>query len=246
MKKIIKIAGLLLNTIAMSACGSEPAIKWFGDFSYNGIFLTEYATKNIVVDEAKDLVEITPANPSNRMVKSSNKADNGCVEAVLTKYASVVATVKYYVSEEEQQQVRKDIFQGTDFKSLLDTNHYEPFGQMSVKYLFVDDTLLDDMEKQNEDFKNSNLHIISPFNDLYTYHTNEENKLILQIHHFAELPASSAGGIGSAFRQDCELIFDEEGKIMFWQSSLGLYTSTPTGTVREGFIFEVEFEWINK
>lgn len=241
MKKIIKVTSLLLALVALSGCDKALSLEnnHFGDFSYNGIFLNDYAKKQITVEEAKDLVDLN-VNASKRRGPSES------VQTLLTSYASLVTTVKYYVSDREEQQVRKDIYQGTDFKFLLDSNHYEPFGQMSVRYLYVDDGLLDDMERQNQEFKDSNSHIITPFNELYTYHTSEDNNLIVQTHSFAELPASTGGGIGSTFRQDCELIFDEEGKITFWQSSLGLYTSTPTGTVKEGYIFEVGFEWNDK
>ncbi len=247
MNKLIKLTGVLLAIATLAACDSGKAKEdtTFGDFSYNGVFLKEYATKQITVEQAKTLVDITLSNSDlhKREYEATLSSD---VEIVLTKYASLVTTVKYYISDRAEQQVRKDIYQGTDFKFLLETNHYEPFGQMSVKYLFVDDELLDDMEKQNQEFKESNKYIVTPFNEPYTYHTNEENNLIVQTHHFAELPASTGGGIGSTFRQDCELVFDKEGKITFWQSSLGLYTSTPTGTVKEGYIFEVEFEWVSK
>ena len=246
MNKTIKACTALLGTLLMSGCNlNESSVEnGFGDFGYNGVFLTEYATKQIDVEEAKDLVDIQTYE--NGVKKSTRHRNQENIHTVLTKYASLLTTVKYYVSDREEQQVRQDMYQGTDFKTLLDTNHYEPFGQMSVKYIFVDDDLLDEMEAQNDEFKASGANMMSPFNDLYTYHTNEENKLIVQTHSFAELPASTCGGIGSTFRQDCELIFDEEGKITFWQSSLGLYTSTPTGTVKEGYIFEVGFEWIEK
>lgn len=243
MKKIIALFMTSLSLLGLSACKlfQKDEVNQFGDFTYNGIFLKEYAVKQITVNEAKDLVD-----PGESLVKKSRAASQENVSTVLSKYASLTTIVKYYISDKEEQQVRKDIYQGTDFKYLLDTNHYEPFGQMNVKYIFVDDELLDEMETENAEFIASSLHMISPFNEPYTYHTNEENHLIVQTHNFAELPASTGGGIGSTFRQDCELIFDEEGKITFWQSSLGLYTSTPTGTIREGYIFEVEFEWTEK
>ena len=251
MRRIImkRLTTLLLSMLALTSCNLNSGANDtnFGDFGHNGLFLTEYATKQITVNEAKELVDIESTSPSRRsLYDEENTPSEDSLTAVLTKYASLSATVKYYISDREEQQVRQELYQGTDFKFLLETNHYEPFGQMSVRYLFVDDALLDDMERQNDEFIESNKHIITPFNEPYTYHTNEENKLIVQTHSFAELPASTGGGIGSTFRQDCELIFDEEGKIMFWQSSLGLYTSTPTGTVKEGYIFEVEFEWMNK
>lgn len=246
MKKGFRTIIALLSLIALTSC-EETTEEIFGNFGYKGIFLKEYATKQINVDQAKELVKIEPSSSDmNATKKELNRADSNNVQTVLTEYASLVTTVKYYVSEEEKQQVRQDLYQGTDFKHLLEENFYEPFAQMSVRYIFVDDLLLDDMEQQNNDFKASYTYVVTPFNKPYTYHTNDENNLIIQIHTFAELPASTGGGIGSTFRQDSELIFDEEGKITFWQSSLGLYTSTPTGTVKEGYIFEVQFEWVHK
>ena len=246
MKKLATLTGLLLLT-ALTACNKQTTNETFGGFSYNGIFLKEYATKQIGVNEAKRLVDVSSYETKPRKLitdRSDEISDD--VQTVLKRYGSMTTIVKYYVSDSEQQQVRRDIYQGTDFKNLLETNYYEPFGQMSVRYLFVNDDLLDDMERQNAEFEESSSYLVNPFNEPFTYHTNEENQLIVQTHHFAELPASVGGGIGSTFRQDCESIFDKEGKITFWQSSLGLYTSTPTGTVKEGYIFEVEFEWVNK
>ena len=245
MKRINKLLITLLAAISISSCDdvNAPIRRYnFGQFGYNGIFLEEYATKQITINEAKQLVKL-PSNPTN--VKRGLPNDDS-VNKVLSNYASLTTTVKYYVSDQEEQQVRSDLYQGTDFKYLLETNHYEPFGQMNVRYVFVDQELLDETEEENIKFKESSQYLISPYNEPYTYHTNDENKLILQTHHFAELPASTGGGIGSTFRQDCELIFDEEGKITYWQSSLGLYTSTPTGTVKQGYIFEVNFEWTSK
>ena len=247
MKNIIKLVGTLLSVLSITSCNQlvNVDLSGFGDFSYKGIFLKEYATEQIDVEAAKELVDISMPNKKARRSEVSDGLSES-MKTVLTKYASLTTTVKYYISDREEQQVREDFYQGTDFKFLLETNHYEPFGQMSVRYLFVDDDLLDDMERQNEEFLAEYHHIVSPFNEPYTYHKSEDETLIVQTHSFAELPASVGGGIGSTFRQDCELIFDEEGKISFWQSSLGLYTSTPTGTVKEGYIFEVGFTWTAK
>ena len=246
MKKAFKMMSLLLLA-GLTACNKTENAT-FGAFSYHGVFLKEYASKQIGVEEAKQLVNVSSYSnkPTNKKANYDYEETTSDVNTVLKRYGSLLTTVKYYVREAEKQQVRQDLYQGTDYKNLLESNYYEPFGQMSVRYLFVNDDLLDEMEEQNYLFEEENKYLVNPFNEPYTYHTNEDNTLIVQTHHFAELPASIGGGIGSTFRQDCESIFDKEGKITFWQSSLGLYTSTPTGTVQEGYIFEVEFEWIEK
>lgn len=223
----------------------------FGDFSYNGIYLTEYAKKQITVEEAKRLVEMkwnsvkyTKAVNGSVMESISLRSDS--VISLLTNYSSVTATTKYYISDNAEEQVRVDMYQGTDFYDILDNNYYEPFGQMIVKFMYIDDDILDCMDCDNKVFLADKNNLIAPFSYPYTYHTGEDGNLIVQSHSFAELPASVNGGIGSTFRQDSEYIYDEEGKIIMWQSSLGLYTSTPTGTVKQGYIFSVSFEWTEK
>ncbi len=242
-KSLVTLTGAIF---VLTGCNinKESGRSQFGDFSYNGIFLTEYATKQIKVDEAKTLID-SESKTAKLSSKSSAKdsLEDESITNILSKYSAMVATTSYYVSDLEKEQVRSDSYQGTDFLALLESNHYEPFGQMSVKYIYVNDGLLDSMEEANTEFVNNKENLVSPFNAPYTYHTNESNELIIQTHSFAELPASVNGGIGSTFRQDCEIIFDSEGKITFWQSSLGLYTSTPTGTIKQGYIFSVSFDW---
>jgi len=251
-KKILREFILIgIFSLMLSGCNfsKSEAKNQFGDFSYNGNFLKEYAVKQINVDEAKDLIylednQIKLTNYNEMVIDKENLSST--IKTILTKYASVEIVVKYYVSGTEEQQVRKDLYQGTDFLYMLTQNDYTPFGQMSTKHIYVNDGLLDSMEEENKNYKNDYRNMTSPFNEPYTYHTSETNELIIQSHYFAELPASTQGGIGSTFRQDCESIMDSEGKIRYWQSSLGIYTSTPTGTVKQGYIFEAEFSWIEK
>lgn len=54
---------------------------------------------------------------------------------------------------------------------------------------------------------------------------------------------SLRGGISASFRQDTEIMYDDDNKINKWQTSLGLIYSTPQGKTEQGYILEVEFEW---
>ena len=255
MKRIILFTlAILVVLCTLCSCKSQDNPNFlgkFGDFSYNGIYLTEYAKKQITVDEAKALVGIrnssdnTHENSMRKGMESMTLASK-TVLAILTNYSSVTATTKYYISERTEEQVRVDIYQGTDFFDILDNNSYTPFGQMNVRYIYVDDEILDQMDFENKLFLEDTENLIAPFSCPFTYHTGEDGNLIVQSHSFAELPASVNGGIGSTFRQDSEYIFNEEGLIVFWQSSLGIYTSTPTGTVKQGYIFSVSFDWTEK
>jgi len=250
MNKKIAFITTAFAACALAGCSAkdkEEMPKDFGIFSYNGTFLKEYACKTITSEEAKTLLK-SETNTTKRMLKTGYDSETSMetAKSILTKCAGLVVTTKYYIDDSDKQQERKDLFQGTDFMNLLIENHYVPFGEMNVKFLFVDTGLIDYMESENVSFKLDEANLVAPFIEPYTYHSNDENHLIIQTHSFAELPASINGGIGSTFREDCELVFDEEGKINLWQASLGLYTATPTGTVREGYIFEASFEWLSK
>ena len=255
MKKLLSKLFVLstLSIVSLASCNIKAnKDSYFGDFSYNGIFLNEYATKNITVYEAKQLIKLNNYDvkkvSDRNYLNSTSFIDlsNETIVSLLSKYSSVTATTKYYINDENKEQEREDIYQGTDFLSIIESNNYEPFGQMKVKYLYVDNSILDYMETKNEEFINDKSNVVCPFTTPYTYHSNESNELIIQTHSFAELPASVNGGIGSAYREDCEILFDEEGKITFWQASLGIYTSTPTGTIKQGYIFSVNFSWQSK
>ena len=235
---------------ASASCGGfnldKPAPeRRFGVFGHSGIYLPEYAIAEVTLPEAKYLIEAAHDTPKAQH-RAKVTIENETVKTILSKYACLTVSVNYYISGTEEKQVREDLYQGTDFLALLDSNSYAPFGQMNVKYVYVDEWLLDNLEEENAKFHEDLTNLVSPFDRPYTYHRSEADALILQTHHFAELPSSVNGGIGATFRQDCELVFDTEGKITLWQSSLGLYTSTPTGTALEGYIFEVSFAWMAK
>lgn len=250
MNKKLTIIAPVVALMAITGCSINKKDEMpdeFGNFSYNGIFLKEYASKTITSDEAKTLiVKDTNEITRNRSLGYDEQVSQETVKDILMKCSSLVITTKYYINNSDKQQERIDLYQGTDFMNLLIDNHYVPFGEMNVKFLFVNNGLIDYMEAENNNFKADEANLIAPFNEPYTYHSNNDNHLIVQTHSFAELPASTNGGIGSTFREDCELVFDKEGKINLWQASLGLYTATPTGTVKEGYIFEASFEWLNK
>ena len=248
--KILLPLALALVGGASASCGWNDMFaatpeNCFGIFGHSGIYLPEYAVAEITLPEAKDLIYIAPTT-AKTLRKASLEDENETVKSILAQYACLSISVNYYVTGAEEEQVRVDLYQGTDFLALLADNTYAPFGQMNVKYIYVDDGLLDGLEEENVKFHEDLTNLVSPFDRPYTYHRSEAGELILQTHHFAELPSSVNGGIGATFRQDCELVFDAEGKITLWQSSLGLYTSTPTGTALEGYIFEASFSWTEK
>ena len=247
--KFVILAACAGSIGALASCSSDDEVMMaqqnnvFGDFDYKGYVLREHAVKEITAQRAKNLINITPKAPMYRLREESAEHMKN---TILYNYACLNTVVKYFEEDKVAQQVRSEMYQGTEFANLLERNYYEPFGQMNVRYLYVDDLFIDNMEEENARFVAEGQNLVSPFKARYTYHEDNNQNLVVQIHDFAELPASVGGGIGSSFRQDSELVFDPEGKITIWQSSLGLYTTTPTGTVRQGYIFEAEFSWTEK
>ena len=238
----------VLAAACLAGCAGDNGQERFGLFGHNGVYLTEHAVSRISLYEAKTLIgeEDSLRLKSRYNETSSIDYENETIRSILTRFASVKTTVRYFVSGEDKQQVKEDMYQGTEFLYLLKNNSYSPFAQMAVKYIYLNSSILDELEAENKAYKENLANLITPYDCPYTYHRDARGEFVLQTHYFAELPSVINGGIGSTFQQDCELKYDAEGKAEKWQSSLGLYTSTPTGTSLEGYIFEADFEWVMK
>lgn len=268
MKKILTsiVAALLLIGCLLTATGCKKDPKRFGQFSYNDIWLYSFATTDISYARAKELVQsdeapaimyekdgaallascampisVNPADPMNTPLPSET-----LVDSVLSKYASVEIVTKYYVTNEKDQQEKIDFLQGTDLKNMLRFNEYAPFGQLVTKGIIVFDELVDFMQAENDKFVENKQNTVAPFNTIFTYHTDDEGNVVIQTRDFAEIPSSVGGGVGCSYRQDTEQLYDSENKLVKWQTSLGVYTATPNGTLQQGYILEVEFHWNQK
>lgn len=266
MKKVNIIMVMILIFIACfgSGCNKNNENVPFGMFSYNGKHLTAYATKEISAEEAKtitqeqsrpiigfstnvkkekpiDLFSVNPSSPINTPLPST-----ALVDSVITEYASVEVHTKYYVTGIEEPQTKTDFLQGTDFKNIIEINQFTPFSQLVAKGVIIFDELIDYMEEQNEIFANSDDVKIAPFKTIFSYHTDKSGNIVIQTRDFSEIPSSVGGGIGCSYRQDTEIVYDKENKLSKWQTSLGVYSATPKGTLMQGYILEVELIWNKK
>ena len=199
-------------------------IKYFGQFGYNGIYLT-YAVKNISYFRAKEITQDTSTRftTSIQNVKSfdlnmSDEASpsNSLVDSILSEYAACQIVTTYYVNGSKEKQIKVDLLQGIDFKSMLATNQFTAFNQLIAKYLLAFPSLIDFMEQNNEEWRNSNLSTTAPFKAIFSYHTNSTGNLIIQTRDFSEIASSVGGGIGCNYRQDTEIIYDAQNKISKW------------------------------
>lgn len=265
MKKITKILACMLVFVCCFSTGCKKdneKTTTFGEFSYEGKYLTSYAENEISANEAKNLIQNKTSAISCSVIKNDNAysllsvnpsepmdtplPSKNLVDSVITKYASIEILTKYYVSEQENQQQKRDFLQGTDLKSVIEENKFTSFSQLVAKGVIIFDELIDYMEEQNRLFKESDISKIAPFQTIFSYHTDYLGNIVIQTRDFAEIPSSVGGGIGCNFRQDTEIVYDNENKLTKWQTSLGVYSATPTGTLKQGYILEVEVIWNQK
>ena len=272
-KKLIMflLVAVVSITSVFTGCFSDNT---FGEFGYNGVYLQAFAVKEISAEEAKTVLSnygtgLSLAansainNPELAAKSIDSKAVSGLtdddiysivdenevaakVQSILNSYSGCEITTYYYVENESDKQSKTDILQGTDFKNMLESNEFTSFSQLIAKYLIAYPTLIDYMEEKNKQFKESGQSNIAPFNNIFTYHNDADGNLVIQTSDYAEIAASVGGGIGCNFRQDAEILYDSEFKISKWHTSLGIWSATPQGTMKQGYILEVEFNWIPK
>ena len=268
---------MLITTCIVSGCNNNNNLSTniiashvkFGEFGYNGRYLTSYATKAITSQKAKEIATIDKTKTQST-VNSNDTIDNKSEDTIylsvnelassvststipseytnriLNKYSGCQIKTIYCVEGTIEEQSKTDMLYGVDFKSVIESNEFVPFSQLVAKYIIAYPELIDDMEQANTDFKNSEASIVAPFLNIFSYHTNETGNLIVQTRDFTQIASSIGGGIGSCYRQDTEILYDAEGKMSKWQTSLGLYSATPNGTMKQGYILEVEILWIQK
>ena len=232
----------------------------FGQFGYKGRMLPEYAVRTITANEAKRLIaSVGTATASVKIAAKVALTSVGSehtyevsapseelVNRTLQQYSECIITTKYYVEGKDQVQTKEDRLLGTDLKYMLTINQFVPFSQLVAKNILVFDELIESMEEQNRLFERSQAALIAPFRSIFSYHTDDAGNLVIQTRDFAEIPSSVGGGIGCSYRQDTEIVYDDEGKMTLWQTSLGLYSSSPQGTMQDGYILEMEVKWIEK
>lgn len=248
--KKLFLAFVMMVVLAFSASCSE--VKRFGEFGYLDNWLTDYAVSEITAQKLKSTIGELGGFSSSKSANTSDVLVNAGVEPLPTeemvafitsKYSSCDITTLYYVADMDEQQSKVDTLQGTDFKDMIEKNRFSPFTQLVCKNLILFEESIDYMENVNQAFINSEVYKVAPFKNMFTYHLDKNGLPIIQLHDFSEIPSSNRGGVGCSFRQDIEILYDAEGKITKWQSSLGVYTTSPAGTIKQGYIVEINFNW---
>ncbi len=252
MKKKLITLGLVLimimQVLLLASCGKP---EQFGKFGYKGHFLTAFAKKEISATDAKNIIGEDYSIDADTVVLLSDMSGFGddqpapsdeFVTSLMAKYASVEVTTKWYNTDNDKQLTKTDLVMGTDFRSIISTNQFTPFTQLVAKGIVVFDELIDYMEMRNQKFIEDTEYNV-PFKNIFTYHTDPMGNIVIRTNDFREIPSSVGGGVGCSYLQNVEILYDEECKISKWQTSLGVYTGAPEGTLQQGYIVEVEFKW---
>jgi hypothetical protein len=277
MKK--KVMALVAVSVAILQCGclfsgcfkktneapEETEVETFGtfgEFGYHGLYLTNYATKDISATAAKKIISTnTSHNLASAYATTTSYTSAGVtpspssslVTYILSDYEMVTVTTKYYDesyvddSSGEIQYgkviTRTDELKGTNLKNILQENTYVPYSQLVAKNILIFDELIDFMEEENKNFQQSEDSATYPFKTIFSYHTNSTGNVILQTRDYVEIASSVGGGIGCSYRQDTEMVYDAQNKLVKWQTSLGVYSTAPYGVTKQGYMLEIDFNW---
>ena len=260
MKKHIKSALViaLAASQALAFCGCagdpvEPVKKMFGKFDYYGVYLTEYAVRAISSAEAKAKVlknhieaAISPASNAARADGTQKRTISPSAELadeIFARYSECNVTTTYYDNGETTAKKKTDKYSGTELRNMITQNYVSPYAQMYATNIIAFDDLIEYMDQMNASITTAdNL----PFDKYFTYHLDSNDNFIVHTSDFSEISSSTGGGISTSFRQDTEIVYDSTYKVSKWQTSLGLNIATPTGTISQGYILEMDFDWTVK
>lgn len=264
MKNIIKsvlcVVLLAVMMLSFTSCGDEH----FGCFSYNGKWLTQYADEQLDYNNFLTLIQnftnkVTIDTSEVPVVNLSVVGDSfvqtqleypelpdDIRKSITDKYGTLKVSTRYYEEDNDDATIYPGEYSGGLFTDFLKKNEYSLFAGVTAKNLILFDGIVAYMEEANKVFTTTTIGDGVPFSNIFSYHVDEDGNPVIQIHDFAELPSSVAGGVSSHYRQDIEMVYDSEGKLVKWQSSLGVYTQTSQGTMKQGYILEMDFEWIEK
>ena len=260
MKKVWKktalamMLSLMLSAVAFFTGCSENVPDIFGMFSQGGHYLTEFSVRVIASSDAIDKItagELSVKNTASALsVVTGEPAplDEEMVNAIVNKYSELRVIVKYYSEGIEEQQVTAPtILTGTSLTEHIRSNSLETSMGLKVSNLIIYKECIEFMEEANTRFQEDENSKSMPFNKPFSYGEDENGLLVVQMREFTEIPATTAfGGIDCNYREDTEMLYDSENKISKWQTSLGIQIASNNGTMTQGYIYEVEFEWIKK
>lgn len=234
MKKIFLGFLLLICALPLTGCTKGET---FGMFTHNGYALTTFKNKDLTYSQATEIVVLNSS--ASKSGASTMSLTDEEVSALTQKFSSVTVNVKYWDSTTDKSDTRTSIINGTQLKEMLIVNELKISNGILVKNIYMNDSILNDLEVLNIDFDNE----IVPFKSLYSYHKDQDDQLVIRSNDFTEITADVTGGIFSNFIQQNESLYSNNNLISKFQSSFGMKFETLGGTQLHGTVLEVEFIW---
>lgn len=275
MKRFFRVVAVLLCAVTLlctlSACNKDNG--YFGYFQQNGYRLHSFATKNITANDALNMLSggskqakvgssspVTPiVNSPKALVSDDDEVERAKQEAIqiaLAQSNRIVVTTQFFKEGEDDMQKEVSEQMGTTVSDFLNKDIINSAVGLSIRNLLLTTERIEQMEVENAEFKNSAESINALYNNLYTFHTDKQNHLIVQMHYFVEIPANTmGGGISCYYIQDTEIMYDiltssnlnkSIARISKWQTSLGVVISTAGDSIHEGFVYQVDVDWMSK
>ena len=265
--RIISVALLICVVsaccVGFSACKAQEVI--FGRFRCYGHYLIQKGVRTIEAAEAKaktwknfvtsaetqDAISFVVDDPAS--VSTATNVKSTPDEVVLSlqeKYRSFTTITTYYEVDSSSNKAVKvtktDEYIGNNFYSTISNNTLTPYAQMVANNIIAYDGLIDWFEARNAEFDQLEKKEVYPFKQPYSYWLDENSNLVIQTHKFVDIDANYTGGISCYYLQDSEIVYDSEGKLTLWQTSLGVAYASTAGTSKEGFIMTIEVNWEEK
>lgn len=240
MKKLFVGAFLLLCTMSLFACNFGSSTEQFGRFTHNGYALTSFKTKDISYTAA-DAIVTTNSNSFVSLTTSdstSKALTDAEITAIKNLYSSVTITTKYWNSDDQITKTN-EVY---DLSEILNNNKNTVATGMVVNNIVLTPSLLNYYNGINDDFIASEGYEDAPFKNKYSYHTNDDQQLVLRVNDYSS-NNSSITGTSTMEIHETESLYDSNNMITFYQASFGFSYATPGDTAHIGTVLEVSFVW---
>lgn len=234
----------IASCLTLFACGGTNQ-EQFGLFTHNGYALKTFKSDDLNYSQAKSIITNTSFISLTTNEDSDIEDDIETlvdIDELMNKYASVKIITKYWESDSKDPEENTTTVPTTYLETIFKNNEHQIITGMIVKNVFINENLLENLENLNSQFNDK----YAPFTDIYSYHKNDDNCFVLRANDYSEIKAETIGGVSAIFIQQNESLYNENNLIVKFQSSFGMQFQTPSGTLEQGTVLEVEFVWNEK
>jgi len=170
-------------------------------------------------------------------------------------YAGINVNVRSWFSNDRNKLEVEDFFlqvTGLTFRSTIQNNTLFLNENVRLVNLLISDGFESWALASNTDFRARPDYTVRPqgINDQFEFFRitlDGQNVLAVRSNAYVEIPAASLiGGSTNQFVQQIEAIYDSTGKMIRYQSSLGIVLNSARGTEFLGTNFEVDIEWLSR